>query len=205
MNIGLPPLNSTMMFTLKIVKVSHRLLHCFESGANMFLIIVLFSFPNNVVSQIIDEMQHLNKQEHYDFENSDHKEPEAEQDGDEEIQISQEEDSTRMSALYAEHEHDEALPEQIVADTLNIIEKKDASCSPIPFLMEQYTRNSQQISENPDKCLNCSNLSIKQNSKTFSSFKFYTSIALSGLLAIFVAVSQFTPEIEKTYSRPPPI
>ena len=43
-------------------------------------------------------------------------------------------------------------------------------------------------------------------SNTYSnSFKFYTSLAIAGLFAFFFAVTHFSPEIHKSYSRPPPI
>ena len=40
---------------------------------------------------------------------------------------------------------------------------------------------------------------------SYSSIKFYTSLALAGLFAFFFAVTQFSPDIHKTYTRPPPI
>lgn len=50
-------------------------------------------------------------------------------------------------------------------------------------------------------CKSCASASAN----SYSSIKFYTSLALAGLFAIFFAVSQFSPEIHKSYSRPPPL
>ncbi|KAF7488675.1 hypothetical protein SSS_05432, partial [Sarcoptes scabiei] len=47
--------------------------------------------------------------------------------------------------------------------------------------------------------------SSSSSSSSYSSIKLYTSIALAGLISFLIAVTQFSPEIHKSYSRPPPL
>lgn len=75
--------------------------------------------------------------------------------------------------------------------------------------------DSSTCTDKPEKSSSksaCSNVSVCKcscsavSAKSYSSnFKFYTSLALAGLFAIFFAVSTFSPEIHKSYSRPPPL
>jgi len=112
--------------------------------------------------------------------------------------------------------------------------KTDVATSPIPFLEDKIddteaqacvpsseskstqtaeksvtnsgcmTANGTQSTEqNKTSSLVCKSCGGATNS--YSSIKFYTSLALAGLFAIFFAVTQFSPDIHKTYSRPPPI
>ena len=114
-----------------------------------------------------------------------------------------------------------------------LVYKTDASTSPIPFLEEKNDKTKQPattmtqtslidckstqtvIKSMADSgCMSESNSATGSyslvcktcgNTKKYSSIKFYTSLALAGLFAILFAVTQFSPEIHKSYSRPPPI
>ena len=114
-----------------------------------------------------------------------------------------------------------------------LVYKADASTSPIPFLDEKIDETEHKTcpSTIESKCTQTVSKSVADSgcmtgpqsehvssgtcvlvcktcgnaTKSYSSIKFYTSLALAGLFAIFFAVTQFSPEIHKSYSRPPPI
>nr|XP_027196214.1 uncharacterized protein DDB_G0286591-like [Dermatophagoides pteronyssinus] len=85
--------------------------------------------------------------------------------------------------------------------------------SPSPLLMKKLSVSNNKIglvskststSSITTICNNCT-CGHNNNSSSYSSIKFYTSIALAGLLSFLIAVTQFSPDIQKTYPRPPPL
>ncbi|OTF75200.1 hypothetical protein BLA29_000239 [Euroglyphus maynei] len=87
----------------------------------------------------------------------------------------------------------------------------DIRRSPSPLKKSNNNNNIGFLSKSTSTssiCMNCTCGHNNNNSTTSSyssSIKFYTSIALAGLLSFLIAVTQFSPEIQKTYPRPPPL
>lgn len=81
---------------------------------------------------------------------------------------------------------------------------RDSACSPVP----PRVTKSKLINVKLDTKTNCNGCQCTKNTAnvtSYSSIKFYTTIALAGLFSFLVAVTQFSPEIHKTYPRPPPL
>lgn len=81
---------------------------------------------------------------------------------------------------------------------------RDSACSPEPPRAAKSKFISAKL-ESGKVCNGCHCTKNTANASSYSSIKFYTTLALAGLFSFIVAVTQFSPEIHKTYPRPPPL
>nr|XP_046916343.1 LOW QUALITY PROTEIN: rho GTPase-activating protein gacF-like [Dermatophagoides farinae] len=105
-------------------------------------------------------------------------------------------------------------PNRSIRKFENNIDDIMARRSPSPLMMKKSsniigssvsTQSTQSTSATITTVCQCGHNCQNNNSSPYSSIKFYTSIALAGLLSFLIAVTQYSPEIHKTYPRPPPL